>query len=115
MTSQFDHDAAMEAGRKAFCAAATNADWHDAMCRAYHAHLAPLVRAEAFKSGAEAMREAAARIAEYARLDTRVKICRANEDNHQSELNHQEGRWHAANDIEKDIRDLPIPLMEPNT
>ena len=53
MTTQSDHDAAMKAALLAFRNAPIGADRLEEACRAYHAHLAPLVRAEALKAERE--------------------------------------------------------------
>jgi hypothetical protein len=54
-------------------------------------------------------REACAEIAEWTRNRAEHAKQRARDDFHQSETDHQEGRWHASNDIEDAIRARPTP------
>ena len=58
----------------------------------------------AVAAAVKAEREACAMICEDIMEHTRTPLRRAKEDAHDSEINHQEGRWHAANDAMRAIR-----------
>lgn len=67
------------------------------------AEVAALVEA-ARDEATEKERDACADIAEGTRDSTDTPLRRAREDFHRSEIDHQEGRWHASNDIAEAIR-----------